>query len=151
MADTYTQLYVHIIFAVKGRVNLINENHRDELEKYICGIIENTKSKTMALYCNPDHTHVFLSLGPSVSVSEIAKIIKANSSRYINEKGWFTGMFNWQEGFGAFTYSKSQVNSVVKYILNQRSHHERKPFKEEYVEFLKKFAVQYKNEYLPDD
>ncbi|BDQ03949.1 IS200/IS605 family transposase [Ignavibacterium sp.] len=148
MANTYTQLYVHIIFAVKGRQNLISEKHREELEKYICGIITNKNSKPLAIYCNPDHTHILIGINPSVSVSDIARDIKANSSKFINGKKWIAGKFNWQDGFGAFTYAKSQIDAVVKYILNQPVHHKKKTFKEEYIEFLEKFNVEYDPKYL---
>lgn len=148
MANTYTQLYVHLVFAVKGRLNLIAENHREELEKYICGIISNKKSKPLAIYCNPDHTHILIGLHPSVSISDVARDIKANSSRFINEKKWIKGKFNWQEGFGAFTYSKSQIDNVVRYILNQPSHHKQTTFRDEYIEFLNKFGIEYDEKYL---
>ena len=148
MANTYTQIYVQIIFAVQGRLNLIPEKHRNQLEKYISGIISKNNSKTIAIYCNPDHTHVLIGLHPSVSVSEIANKIKSNSSRWINEQNWFRGKFHWQNGFGAFTYSKSQLDSVFKYILNQPEHHKRKSFKEEYIDFLKKFEIEYNEKYL---
>ena len=148
MANTYTQLYVHLVFAVKGRLNLIVENHREELEKYICGIISNKKSKPLAIYCNPDHTHILIGLHPSVSISDVARDIKANSSRFINEKKWIKGKFNWQEGFGAFTYSKSHIDNVVRYILNQPNHHKQTTFRDEYIEFLNKFGIEYDEKYL---
>jgi REP element-mobilizing transposase RayT len=126
MANSYTQLYVQIIFAVQGRANLINEKHRDEIEKYICGIIKNNKSKPLTIYCNPDHVHVFMGLHPTMSVSDMARDIKSNSSLLINEKKWIMGKFNWQDGYGAFTYSKSQIDDVAKYILNQPEHHNKR-------------------------
>ena len=135
MPNTYTQIYVQIVFAVKGRQNLIAEKHRDELEKYICGIISNKKSKPLAIYCNPDHTHILIGLNPNISISEMARDIKANSSKWINESNWIMGKFNWQEGYGAFTYSKSQIDTVVKYILNQPAHHKKTSFKDEYITF----------------
>lgn len=150
MANTYTQLYVHLVFVVKGRENLISENHREELEKYICGIINNKNCKPLAIYCNPDHTHILLGLHPSVSVSDIARDIKANSSRFINENKWIKGKFNWQDGFGAFSYSKSHLDNVIKYILNQPFHHKKKTFREEYIEFLKKYQIDYDEKYLFD-
>ena len=119
MANTYTQMYVQIVFAVKSRENLIKEKFRDELEKYICGIIIKNKSKPLSIYCNPDHTHILIGLHPTISVSEITGDIKASSSKWINEKKLIVGKFNWQDGFGAFTYSKSQIDDVAKYILNQ--------------------------------
>ncbi len=148
MANTYTQIYVQIVFAVQGRQNLIVEKNRDQLEKYICGIVSNKKSKTLAIYYNPDHTHILIGLHPSVAVSDIARDIKASSSKWINQNKWVKGNFKWQEGFGAFTYSKSQIDVVVNYILNQRKHHKKKTFREEYMDFLEKFNVDYNEKYL---
>jgi len=148
MPNTYTQLYIQIVFAVKGRQNLIFENIREQVEKYICGIISNKKSKPLAIYCNPDHIHILIGLDPSTSVSDMARDIKANSSKWINEQKMVDGKFRWQEGFGAFTYSKSQIDSVSKYILNQPEHHKTKSFKDEYTDFLKKFEIEYDEIFL---
>jgi REP element-mobilizing transposase RayT len=148
MSNTYTQIYVQIVFAVQDRQNLIAEKHRDELQKYICVIISNKKSKPLAIYCNPDHTHVLIGLHPSVSISDISRDIKANSSKWINDKRLIIGKFNWQSGFGAFTYSRSQIDSVIKYILNQPEHHKKVSFKNEYINFLKKFEIKYYEKYL---
>lgn len=148
MANTYTQIYIQIVFAVKGRQNLIVEKHRDKLEKYMCGIIKNNKSKALAIYCNPDHTHILIGLHPVISISDMARDIKANSSKWINENKWFLGQFRWQEGYGAFTYSKSQIDMVAKYILNQPKHHKKTTFKDEYINFLKKFEIEYDEKYL---
>lgn len=148
MPNTYTQLYVQIVFSVKGRHNFILEDHRLELEKYICGIILNKKCKPLALYCNPDHIHIFLGLHPAISVSDITRDIKANSSKFINEKKWIKGKFFWQDGFGAFTYSKSHIDGVVKYILNQKEHHKKRTFKDECISLLKKFEIDYDDNYL---
>jgi putative transposase len=148
MANTYTQMYVQIVFAVKGRQNLIGTKNRDELEKYICGIIINKKSKPLAIYCNPDHIHVLVGLHPSIAVSDITRDIKASSSKFINDQKWVLGKFNWQDGFGAFTYSKSQIDNVAKYILNQPKHHKKQSFKEEYLGILKKLDIKYDEQYL---
>ena len=148
MANTYTQILVHIVFAVKGRQHLITEKHREMVEKYICGIVTNKKSKPLAIYCNPDHCHILIGLHPAVSISELARDIKAYSSKWINENKWFKGKFSWQEGFGAFTYSRSQLNRVVQYIRNQPNHHRKKTFREEYIDFLEKFEIEYDNKYL---
>ncbi len=118
------------------------------MEKYICGIINNQKSKTLAIYSNPDHIHILIGLHPTISVSDITRDIKANSSKFINAKKWVVGKFNWQDGFGAFTYSKSQIDNVVKYILNQPEHHKKKTFKEEYLMMLQKFEIEYNEQYL---
>ena len=123
MANTYTQLYVQFVFSVKGRENLIKEKFRDELEKVICGIVANHKSKTYVIYCNPDHTHIFVGLHPTISVSKLIEQVKSGSSNWLNEKKYIAGKFSWQDGYGAFTYSKSQIDNVVKYILNQSEHH----------------------------
>ena len=148
MANTYTQMYVQIIFAVKGRRNLISETHRDEIEKYICGVINNNKSKPLAIYCNPDHIHVLIGMNPSLSISDLVRDIKANSSRWINEKKWISEQFRWQEGYGAFTYSKSQLDSVIKYIIGQPEHHKKWSFKHEYLELLKKYEIEFDEKYL---
>lgn len=148
MANTYTQLIIQIIFAVQGRQNLIKEVHRDEIEKYMCGIISNKGYKPLAIYCNPDHCHILIGLHPSVSISDTARDIKANSSRWINEKSWINGKFEWQKGFGAFSYSRSQIDVIVKYILNQPNHHKIHSFKDEYIGFLKENDIDFKNEYI---
>ena len=148
MANTYTQIYVQIVFAVKGRENLIHEKHRDELEKYICGIVNNKESKPLAIYCNPDHLHILIGLNPNTSVSDITRDIKANSSKWINEKKFIVGKFSWQEGYGAFTYAKSQIDAVAKYIHNQPQHHQKKSFKEEYLAILNKAEIEFEEKYL---
>jgi len=148
MANTYTQLYIQVIFTVQERANLIKPKYRVELEKYISGILKNKKSKLLAIYANPDHIHIFFSINPDISISNIVKEIKANSSKWINQKNWFSSKFRWQEGYGAFSYSKSQIHRVVNYILNQPEHHKIKTFKEEYIEFLEKFGVDYNEKYL---
>jgi len=148
MANTYTQIYVQIVFAVQGRQNLISEGIREKVEKYICGIVSNKKSKPIAIYCNPDHLHILIGLHPSISVSDMARDIKANSSKWMNEEKMIIGKFKWQEGFGAFSYSKSQIDAVVKYIANQPEHHKKATFKDEYIQFLKNFEIEYNEKYL---
>ncbi len=148
MANTYTQLFVQYIFAVQGRENLIKEQNRDELEKIICGLATKHKSKPLAVFCNPDHTHIFVGIHPTVSISKLIEQIKAGSSKWINDKNYLAGHFSWQDGYGAFTYSKSQTDKVVKYILNQPDHHKKRCFKDEYLSFLKKFDINYDPKYL---
>jgi REP element-mobilizing transposase RayT len=128
MPDTYTHLYVHIVFAVKGRENCISEIIRERLEKYICGIVANNQSKPLAIYCNPDHVHLMIGLHPSISVSDMVRDIKSNSSKFIKVERLKAGKFSWQEGYAAFTYEKSQIDAVVKYILNQPEHHRKSSF-----------------------
>ena len=148
MSNTYTQIYIHIVFAVKGRANLIKEGFREELHKYISGIIAKRGQKLYAIYCMPDHTHLLVSLKPNICISDLVRDIKAGSSSFINDKKFTMGKFYWQNGYGAFSYSKSQIDNVVKYILNQEKHHKKKTFKEEYLAFLEKFEIDYNEEYL---
>ena len=150
MANTYSQIIVQFVFAVKSRDNLISSKNREELEKYISGIIENKGQKMLAIYAMPDHIHILVGMKPNISISDLVRDIKSNSSRFINESKWIRGKFSWQEGYGAFSYSKSHLNNVVKYILNQEEHHKKKKFKDEYLEFLEKFEIEYKDEYLFD-
>jgi len=148
MANTYTQLYVQFVFSVKGRENLIKEKFRDELEKVMCGIASEFKSKIYAIYCNPDHTHIFVGIHPNISVSKLIEQVKSGSSNWLNNKKYITEKFNWQDGYGAFTYSKSHIDNVVKYILNQPEHHKKQSFREEYLLILSKFDIDYDTKYL---
>lgn len=148
MANTYTQLYVQYVFSVKGRQNLIKEHFRDELEKVMSGIVAYQKCKTYAIYCNPDHTHIFVGMHPTMSPSKLMEQVKSGSSKWLNQKQYISGKFSWQNGFGAFTYSKSHIDKVVKYILNQPEHHKKQSFKEEYLLLLQKFEIQYDSKYL---
>ncbi|MGH7596056.1 MAG: IS200/IS605 family transposase [bacterium] len=148
MANTYTQIYIHVVFAVQGRQNLIPKEHKEELHKYITGIVQNKKQKLIAINSMPDHIHIFIGMKPSIALSDLVRDIKNNSSNFINEKKWIRGKFSWQEGFGAFSYGHSQIDVVVKYIQNQEEHHTKKTFKEEYLEMLKKFDVEYDERYL---
>jgi putative transposase len=148
MANTYTQIYIHIVFAVQGRLNLIKADHKEELQKYITGIVRNKKQKLIVTNSMPDHTHIFVGMKPSIAISDLVRDIKNNSSLFINKKKWFRGKFRWQEGFGAFSYGHSQIDAVVKYIQNQEKHHAKRTFGEEYVELLKKFNVEYNSNYL---
>jgi len=150
MADTYTKIYVHVIFTVQGRQNLISKQHKDELYKYITGIIQNKKQKVIAINGMPDHIHILIGIKPDIALSDLVRDVKANASSFINEKRWIMGKFNWQEGFGAFSYSHSQLDSVANYIRNQEKHHSRKTFREEYLELLKKFDVEYDSKYIFD-
>jgi putative transposase len=148
MPNTYSQIYIQIVFAVKGRQNLVSKNHRELLHKYITGIVQARGQKMLSIFVMPDHVHVLLGLKPNLSVSDIVRDIKAGSSKYINDNNWVMGKFQWQEGFGAFSYSKSQLDNVINYILNQDEHHKSKTFKQEYIEFLEKFEIDYDEKYL---
>jgi putative transposase len=147
MANTYSQLYTQIVFAVQGRQSFIKESFREELQKYISGIIAEQKQKLYAIYCMPDHTHILVSMKPNLCISDLTRDIKSNSSSFIKNKGWVNN-FKWQEGFGAFSYHKSQAKVVTEYILNQPEHHSKKTFQQEYLAFLEEFAVDYGSKYL---
>jgi REP element-mobilizing transposase RayT len=148
MANTYSQLYIHIVFAVKGRQNLISENWKDEIYKYITGIVTNKGQKVISINGMPDHIHILIGLKPDKSISDLVRDIKSNSSKFINDRKWINGKFEWQTGFGAFSYSHSQLTNVINYILRQEEHHKTKTFKEEYIEFLQLFNIEFKDEYL---
>lgn len=149
MANTYTQLYIQLIFATKFRDNKIPERHRDEIEKYICGIFNNKQQKVIAIYANPDHVHIFFSYkNLKISIPELVKIVKTETTNFINENRFSTARFYWQEGYAAFSYAKSQKEKVTNYVLNQKEHHRKVTFKEEYMGFLKKYEIEFNKEYL---
>jgi REP element-mobilizing transposase RayT len=148
MANTYTQIYIHVVFAVEGRQNLIHPGHNDELQKYIAGIVSGQRQKLIAINNMPDHVHMLIGLQPDLALSDLVRDIKAGSSGFIKRKRWVGGRFWWQEGFGAFSYSRSQLDTVIRYIRNQQKHHARKSFHEEYVELLEKFGVEYDDRYI---
>jgi len=148
MANTYSQVYLQFVFAVKGRQCLIPLNCNYELQKYITGIIQNRKQKMLAINNVPDHIHLLVGFGTTMSISDFMEEVKAISSKFINEKGWIKGKFEWQRGYGVFSYSHSQINNVIKYIAKQQEHHKKQTFKDEYLEFLKKFVIEYDEKYL---
>ena len=148
MPGTYSQIYVQYVFAVKGRANLLHDDWRDDLFKYISGIITGKDQKAIIVNGYRDHVHVFVGLKPSMKISDLIRDIKNNSSNFINSNNWIKGKFLWQEGYGVFTYSHSHIDNVYQYILNQESHHAKKTFKEEYIDFLKKFDIKYEDKYL---
>lgn len=150
MAGTYSQLYIQIIFAVKGRENLISKSYKDDLNKYIAGIIKGKDQKPIIVNGMPDHIHAFVGLNPAVRISDLVRDIKNNSSNFINDQKMVAGRFSWQEGYGAFSYSHSSLHNVYNYILNQEEHHRKKTFREEYGDFLKKFSIEFNEKYLFD-
>ena len=150
MPNTYTQILIQLVFAPKHRQAMIHENIRIPVEKYISGIIKNNEHVLLAQYCMPNHCHILVGLNPAQSISNLVQDIKANSSKWINESRLTPSKFNWQEGFGAFSYSKSQLDTVVNYILRQKEHHMKQSFKDEYMEFLERFGVDYHEKYLFD-
>ena len=150
MADTYTQLYIHIIFAVKGRQSFIPKQRKDELHKYITGIIDGKNQTTIRINSMPDHIHILVGITPDTAVSDLVRDIKANSSKFINKQKWVAGRFEWQAGFAAFSYAHSQLAVVARYIKNQEEHHARQTFREEYLAFLERFDVPYNPKYVFD-
>jgi len=132
----------------RGKRILIPDKHKDELQKYITGIIQNRKHKLLAINNMPDHIHIFIGLHPTMALSDLVRDIKAISSKFISEKKWIRGKFEWQKGYGAFSYSHSHIDNVVKYIKNQEEHHKKRTFKEEYMELLEKFEIEYDEKYL---
>ncbi|MBO9593673.1 MAG: IS200/IS605 family transposase [Niabella sp.] len=148
MAGTYSQIYIQIVFAVKGRQNLIHRTWKDDLHKYIAGIIKGKGQKSIIVNGMPDHLHIFVGLRPAMAISDLVRDIKNNSSNFINDRHLVNGKFSWQEGFGAFSYAHSQIEHVYNYILNQETHHQKKTFKTEYLEFLNTFDVPFDEKYL---
>jgi putative transposase len=148
MADTFTQIYIQTVFTVQGWQNLIPKNYQDELYKYITGIVTNRGQKLIRINGMPDHLHILIGLQPSMALSDLVRDIKSNSSKFINDKRWIRGKFNWQEGFGAFSYGHSQLDRVIKYIDNQEKHHQKSSFREEYLNLLKQFRIEFKEKYL---
>jgi putative transposase len=148
MANTCTQINIHVIFAVKGRENLLPSKLRPKLFKYISGILTNTNQFSLAVNGYKDHVHLFFEMNPVKSLSEIVRIVKANSSKWINENKFITGKFSWQEGYGGFSYSKSQRDHVIKYIIKQEKHHHQKTFREEYLSILKSFEIDFNEHYI---
>ncbi len=148
MSNTYTQIHIHVIFAVKKRVGLIQPEWKDELYKYITGIIQGYDHKMLAINGMSDHIHIFFGMRPTQSLSDLLQYIKGGSSKWINEKRFLKQKFEWQSGYGAFSYSKSQCPIIINYIQNQEIHHHRITFLKEYKTFLEKFGVDYDDRYI---
>ena len=148
MANTYTQIYIHVVFAVKQRRSLLPMSHKEELFKYLTGIVKNRGQKLIAVNGVADHIHIFLGIKPNIALSDLVRDIKAGTSGYINEQGWISGKFNWQEGFGAFSHSHSEIGRIVAYIERQEEHHRRSSFRNEYVSALKENDINYDEKYI---
>lgn len=148
MANTYTQIHIHFVFAVKFRQAIISNDWKEELYKYIAGIIKNNNHKLLAINGVSDHVHILIGIRPVQSISDLMKNIKQDSSKWINTNKFSKSHFEWQEGYGAFSYSKSQLNAVVNYIQSQELHHKKKTFREEYIDFLEKFEVDYNEKFI---
>ncbi|MBL0052903.1 MAG: IS200/IS605 family transposase [Bacteroidetes bacterium] len=148
MPNTYTQIHIQCVFAVKYRKAQINKEWQDRLHKYIIGIINKNDHKLLAINSMPDHLHLFFGMRPAQSLSDLMRQVKGDSSEWINKQKFVPDKFQWQDGYGAFSYSKSQVDKVVKYILNQEDHHKKKTFLEEYKLMLQKFEIEYDEKYI---
>ena len=151
MANTFTQIYIHFVFAVQNRISLIQPEWKDELYKYITGIVQKNGHKVIAINGVTNHIHIFVGYKPHQLIPDLMQDVKGSSSKWINEKKFIKGKFSWQEGYGAFSYSHSQINQVVKYINNQEKHHKKLSFQEEYILLLKKFNVQFDEKYVLKD
>lgn len=148
MANTYTQIHIQAVFAVQNRQSLIGDEWKDDLYKYITGIIQKNKHKVLQINGMPDHIHLLFGMRPVQSLSDLMQQVKQDSSKWINQQGLVNGKFSWQSGYGAFSYSRSQLPAVITYIQNQEQHHKKKTFREEYLEFLDKYDVNYDKRYI---
>lgn len=148
MANTYSQIYLHFVFAVQNRISLINPKWQVDLYKYMSGIISNNGHKTYVINGMPDHVHALVSMNPKQAPSDLMHDVKRSSSLWINENRLVSGKFSWQEGFGVFSYGKSQIHDIAKYIEQQKKHHEKRTFIEEYIQFLKLFEIEYDERYI---
>ncbi|MEO8886828.1 MAG: IS200/IS605 family transposase [Mucilaginibacter sp.] len=151
MPNTYTQLYIHCVFAVKYREAIIQPEWEERLHKYMSGIVQNNGHKLLAINSASDHLHLFIGLNPNQSISELMRMVKGDSSEFINKEKLTKTKFSWQDGYGAFSNSRSQIDAVVKYIVNQKQHHLKKSFKDEYLEILKDYEVDYDEKYIFKD
>ena len=148
MANTYTQLYIHLVFAVKYRQSLIKPAFREELERYMTGVLRRKKHKLLAIYLMPDHAHILIAANPAIALSDTVQVLKTESTNFIKEKHFTPFRFQWQEGFGAFSHARKDLDKVVKYILNQPEHHQKQSFNAEYLALLRRFDIDFKSEYL---
>ena len=150
MANTYTQLHIHLVFAVKYRQSLIHPSFREEIERYMTGILQNKGHKLLAIYLMPDHTHILIGLNPKLSISQTVQVLKTETTKFIKDRELTKHKFQWQEGFGAFSHNKRDLDKVIKYILNQPAHHRKRTFRKEYLAFLKRYGIEYDERYLFD-
>ena len=148
MANTYTQLHIQFVFAVKYRAALIQKEWKQRLHQYITGIIQKNEHKMLQINSMPDHIHIFIGMRPNQSISSLAQNVKTESSKWIKDNKFCKSAFAWQEGFGAFSYSKSHVGSVIRYIQNQEAHHKKETFLDEYMKMLKAFEIKYDEQYI---
>lgn len=148
MAGTFSQIYIQYVVAVEGRANLLQKPWREEVFKYMSGIIKGKNQKPIIVNGVSDHVHLFVGLKPAMAASDLIRDVKNNTTKFINEQGFLRGRFSWQEGYGAFSYAHSQMDNVYQYVANQEQHHQKRTFREEYLDFLQKFDVPYEEQYL---
>lgn len=148
MANTYTQVHIQAVFAVQNRQSLIHKDWKDELYKYITGIIQHYDHKVLQINGMPDHVHILFGMRPTQSLSDLMKQVKQDSSKWINNKGFMNTKFSWQAGYGAFSYAKSDLPNVINYIKNQEVNHKTKTFTEEYMQLLKDFNIDFEEHYI---
>jgi putative transposase len=148
MANAYTQIYLHLVFSPMRHENVIPQKHKEELQKYTTGIIQTRKHKLLAINFMSDHIHILIGYNPSQPIPDLVRDIKAISSKFINENKWMPGRYQWQEGYGAFSYTRSQIDDVINYINSQEEHHKKMSFKDEYLKLLDRFEVDYDPKYL---
>lgn len=150
MPNTYSQIYIQIVFAVKGRNSLIHQSWEENLYRYISGIVQNKEQKMLAINGMPNHIHFLLGMKPTCCLSDLIREVKKSSNEYIKENSFTKFNFSWQEGYGAFSYSQSHLDKVIDYIMKQKQHHTTKSFKEELIGLLKAFKITYDEKYLFD-
>jgi REP element-mobilizing transposase RayT len=148
MANTFSQIYIQTVFAVSNRESLIRPAFKEDLYKYISGIVRNQGQKLISINGMPDHVHILIGLKPAMALADLVREMKADSTNYINENKWVHGRFNWQEGYGAFSYGHSQLDTIIRYIQYQEKHHQRRSFKSEYLTLLRKFDIAFEEKYV---
>ena len=148
MANTFSQIYIQTVFAVSNRLSLIRPEFKEEVYKYITGIVRNQGHKLISINGIPDHVHILIGLKPSMALSDLVREIKSDSSNFVNEQRFVRGKFSWQEGYGAFSYGHSQLDKIIRYIQNQEKHHTRRSFKDEYLTLLRKFDIAFEEKYV---
>ena len=150
MANTFSQIYIQTVFAVSNRLSLITPPFKEDLFKYITGIVTNQGQKLISINGMPDHVHILIGLRPAIALADLVREIKADSTNFINKNKWVHGRFAWQEGYGAFSYGHSQLDEIIRYVQNQEKHHKRRTFKDEYLTLLRKFDIAFEHKYVFD-
>ena len=148
MANTFSQIYIQTVFAVENRQSLITPDFQEDLYKYITGIVRNQGQKLIAINGMPDHVHILIGLKPAMALADLVREVKADSTNFVNEQRLVRGRFNWQEGYGAFSYGHSQLNTIIRYIQRQQQHHQKRSFKDEYMTLLRKFDIAFDDRYI---